>query len=144
MRELLSNDSLFVGQLCEYKSLTLPACDLIFFTTDLQTVNYYSSNSLLELIYFLNKLKLNQRSHYNLLNAAFKILNSRIILKTFTHERFNEKTQCVSYMYQNCDFSTIKYYFQHRLIAGTTYVPNTRIFTVINYCGNEMQIQLAK
>ena len=40
LRELLSNNSLFVGQLYEDKSLALRACDLIFFTTDLQTVNY--------------------------------------------------------------------------------------------------------
>ena len=38
VRELLSNNSLFVGQLYEDKSLTLRARDLIFFTTDLQTV----------------------------------------------------------------------------------------------------------
>ena len=43
VRELLSNNSLFVGQLYEDKSLALRACDLIFFTTDLQTVNYYST-----------------------------------------------------------------------------------------------------
>ena len=53
VRELLSNNSLFVGQFYDDKSLTLRARDLIFFTTDLQTVNYYSS-ILLELIYFLN------------------------------------------------------------------------------------------
>ena len=41
-RELLSNNSLFVGQLCEDKSLALCARVLIFFTNDLQTVNYYS------------------------------------------------------------------------------------------------------
>ena len=41
--ELLSNNSLFVGQLYEDKSLTLRARDLIFFTTDIQTVNYYST-----------------------------------------------------------------------------------------------------
>ena len=40
-RELLCNNSLFVGQLYEDKSLALRARDLIFFTTDLQTVNYY-------------------------------------------------------------------------------------------------------
>ena len=40
MRELLSNNSLFVGQLYEDKSLALRALDFIFFTTDLQTVNY--------------------------------------------------------------------------------------------------------
>ena len=39
VRELLSNNSLFVGQLYEDKS----AIDLIFFTTDLQTVNYYAT-----------------------------------------------------------------------------------------------------
>ena len=33
----------FVGQLYEDKSLALRARDLIFFTTDLQTVNYYST-----------------------------------------------------------------------------------------------------
>ena len=37
----LSNNSLFVGQLYDDKSLALRARDLIFFTTDLQTVNYY-------------------------------------------------------------------------------------------------------
>ena len=43
VRELLSNNSLFVSQLYEDKSLALLARDLIFFTTDLQTVNYYST-----------------------------------------------------------------------------------------------------
>ena len=43
VRELLSNNSLFVGQSNEDKSLTLRAIDLIFFTTDLQTVNFYST-----------------------------------------------------------------------------------------------------
>ena len=43
LRELLSNNSLFVGQLYDDKSLSLRARDLIFFTTDLQTVNYYST-----------------------------------------------------------------------------------------------------
>ena len=40
LRESSSNNSLFVGQLYEDKSLALHARDLIFFTTDLQTVNY--------------------------------------------------------------------------------------------------------
>ena len=53
LRELLSNDSLFVGQLLADKSPPFRARDLIFFT-DLQTVNLLN-NSLLELIYFLNK-----------------------------------------------------------------------------------------
>ena len=48
MSELLSNNSLFVGQLEADKSLALRARDLISFTTDHQTVN-----SLIELIYFL-------------------------------------------------------------------------------------------
>ena len=39
VRELLSNNSLFVGQLYD----ALHARDLIFFATDLQTVNYYST-----------------------------------------------------------------------------------------------------
>ena len=43
VRELLSNNSLFVGELYEDKSLALRARDLIFFTTDLETVNYYST-----------------------------------------------------------------------------------------------------
>ena len=43
MCELLSNNSLFVGQLYEDKSLVLRACDLIFFTTDLQTVYHYTT-----------------------------------------------------------------------------------------------------
>ena len=42
MRELLSNNSLFVGQLYEDKCLALHADDLIF-TTDLKTVNYDST-----------------------------------------------------------------------------------------------------
>ena len=45
VRELLidymSNNSLFGGQLYEDKSLALRTRDLIFFTADLQTVNYY-------------------------------------------------------------------------------------------------------
>ena len=43
MRELLRNNLLFVGQLYQDKSLVLHAHDLIFFTTDLQTVSYYST-----------------------------------------------------------------------------------------------------
>ena len=43
VRELLSNNSLFVRQLYEDKSLALHARDLIFFTTDLQTVNCYAT-----------------------------------------------------------------------------------------------------
>ena len=43
VRELLCNNSMFVGQLYEDKSLTLHARDLIFFTTDLQRVNYYTA-----------------------------------------------------------------------------------------------------
>ena len=38
VRELLCNNSLFVGQLYEDKSLALRARDLIFFTTYIQTV----------------------------------------------------------------------------------------------------------
>ena len=41
--ELFCNNSLFVGQLYEDKSLALRACDLIFFTTDIQTVYYYTT-----------------------------------------------------------------------------------------------------
>ena len=55
VRELLCNKSLFVGQLYEDKSLALCACDLIFFTTDLQNSELLHNNSLLELIYFLNE-----------------------------------------------------------------------------------------
>ena len=44
VRELLSHNSLFVDQLYEHKSFALHALDLIFFTTDLQTVNYYATN----------------------------------------------------------------------------------------------------
>ena len=43
VRELLCNNSLFVGQLFEDKSLALRAHDLLFFTTDLQTVDYYTT-----------------------------------------------------------------------------------------------------
>ena len=40
VRELFCNNSLFVGQLYEDKSLALRARGLTIFTTDLQTVNY--------------------------------------------------------------------------------------------------------
>ena len=53
---MLSNNSLFVGQLYEDKSIALRARDIIFFKTDLHIVNYYST-ILLELIYFLNIVK---------------------------------------------------------------------------------------
>ena len=43
--ELLSNKSLFVGQLCEEKSLTLRACDLVFFTSDLKNNELFLNNS---------------------------------------------------------------------------------------------------
>ena len=43
VRDLLSYNSQFVGQLNEDKSLALHARDLIF-TTDLQTVPYYTTN----------------------------------------------------------------------------------------------------
>ena len=42
--DLLSYNSPFVGHLYEDKSLALRSRDLIFFTTDLQTVNYRSTN----------------------------------------------------------------------------------------------------
>ena len=43
VRELLSDNSLFVSQLYEDKLLAVHTRDLIFFTTDLQTVSYYST-----------------------------------------------------------------------------------------------------
>ena len=43
VRGLLNNDSLFVGELYEDKSLALRARYLIFFTTALQTVKYYTT-----------------------------------------------------------------------------------------------------
>ena len=43
MRDLLSNNVLFVGKLYEDKSLALLARDLIFLTNDQQTVNFYST-----------------------------------------------------------------------------------------------------
>ena len=42
LRELLCNNSLFVGQLYEDKSLALHARDLIFFTTDLPFLSLFS------------------------------------------------------------------------------------------------------
>ena len=44
VHDLLSYNSLFVGQLYEDKSFSLCTRDFIFYTTDLQTVNYYSTN----------------------------------------------------------------------------------------------------
>ena len=55
--ELLSNNSLFVVQLYEDKSLALSASDLIFFTTDLQTViitQHFTVRADLSLKYRLN------------------------------------------------------------------------------------------
>ena len=43
VRELLSNNSLFVSRLYKDKSLALRTRDLIFFTSDHQTVNYYTT-----------------------------------------------------------------------------------------------------
>ena len=43
MRKLLCDNSQFVGKLCEDKSLAPRARDLIFFKTDLQAVNYYTT-----------------------------------------------------------------------------------------------------
>ena len=42
--DLLRNNSFFIGQLYKDKSLALQARNLIHFTTDLQIVNYYSTN----------------------------------------------------------------------------------------------------
>ena len=39
--EFLSNNLLFFGQVYDDKSLAMRTPDLIFFTTDRQTVNYY-------------------------------------------------------------------------------------------------------
>ena len=41
--ELLCNNSLFFGHFYKDKSLAVRARDLIIFTTDLQTVNYYTT-----------------------------------------------------------------------------------------------------
>ena len=43
LREFLSNNSLFDGQLYEDKSLSLHSRDLIFLKTDLKKVNCYST-----------------------------------------------------------------------------------------------------
>ena len=55
MRELLSNNSLFVGQLKDDKSLALRAHDWIFLTTDLQTVNYTQKKKFSQYLCFLIK-----------------------------------------------------------------------------------------
>ena len=44
VHDLLSYNSLFLGELYADKSLSQQAHNLIFFTTDLQTLNYYSTN----------------------------------------------------------------------------------------------------
>ena len=93
MRELLSNNSLFVGQLYEDKALALHAHDLIFFTTDLQTGNY-KNNSLLELIYFLNndhnnhiKKYIKQLLHYFGVKMCFQTLQNCQIFHSYTQTR---------------------------------------------------------
>ena len=75
--ELLSNDSLFVCQLYEGRSLKLHASDLIFFTTLLL------NSSLLELSDLLLKYKNNINidciscwAELNYYHKCFKILNS--------------------------------------------------------------------
>ena len=45
VRDLLGYNSLSVGQLYEDESLALRSRDLICFTTDLQTVNYFFKKS---------------------------------------------------------------------------------------------------
>ena len=55
MHALLSYNTLFIRQLYEDKSLTLCACDLIFFTTGLQTANYYTTIDRQSLSFFLNR-----------------------------------------------------------------------------------------
>ena len=72
LRKLLCNNSLCVGQLYEDKSLWLRARDLIFFTNDHQTVNYYN-NSLLELIYFLNKNSSQPHSYFRGMTSLFRM-----------------------------------------------------------------------
>ena len=52
VHDLLSYSWLFVGQLYKDKSLGLHARDLISFTTELQTVNYYSASQC-QIIYIL-------------------------------------------------------------------------------------------
>ena len=59
--DLLSYNSQFVGQLKEDKSLVLRTHDLIFFTTDLQTVNYYTTRADLFLKQVVCVVKDNQK-----------------------------------------------------------------------------------
>ena len=69
MRELLSNNSLFVGKLYEDKSLALRARDLTFL--QLTSSDLLLNNSLLELIYFLNNII--EATHESLLLIALSI-----------------------------------------------------------------------
>ena len=75
---LLNNNLLFVGQLYENKSLVLCAHDLIFFTTDLQTVNY------LELIFFV------------FIIASFCSFNGQFESKIESWKIRNSKTRCLA------------------------------------------------
>ena len=77
MRALLSNNSLFVSQLYEEISLALRTCDLIISTTDLQTVNYYSTIHFLSLSF--SKLIFERKNclfAISILSEEFVCLNS--------------------------------------------------------------------
>ena len=89
MRELLSNNSLFVGQLYEDKSLVLRARDLIFFTTDLQTVNItqqFTAGADLFLKYYAIGYMRSYRDGYRILQNSLGLIifcssfNDRFIL----------------------------------------------------------------
>ena len=74
MRELLSYNSLFVGQLYKDRSLALHARDLIFLTNDLEKRKLLLNNTLLELIYFLTfKHFLLRKNNKRMLSVAVMI-----------------------------------------------------------------------
>ena len=76
--ELLCNNSLFVSQLYKDKSLALRAPDLIFFTTDLQTVNYLKVDKFLSVCIW--SLKFNIKCHIKLKQYKTLVFTSVIIL----------------------------------------------------------------
>ena len=73
MRELLSNISLFVGQLYADKSLALCARDLLCFTTELQPVIYYSTIHCARADLFLN-------SRHQMINMIIQCTSYRLMI----------------------------------------------------------------
>ena len=80
MRELLSNNSLFVGQLYKEKSLALRSRDLIFFTTNSELL--LNNTPLLEVIYLLSNRRVHSEDLTRKIYAWALVSFNIVILRT--------------------------------------------------------------